>query len=180
MYLCNVICGSNFRIDRMIQHVDSAVTTHATMTLAHSHTTILYIRCHNAACLTSQIVWAIHTEYLVNLLQSTNIRHPYFANFESQASYLPVITKAKWDCCYDLTIFAHEEATCEALTSNSLSANSPACPQNIFPRIVHSPWIDTNELSFTPSTNCLVTNWQVREKSSNPFRLPIRTYNYRY
>jgi len=44
-------------------------------------------------------------------------------------------------CCYDLTISLREEARRKAMTSNSLSTNSPACPRNVFPRIVHSPRI---------------------------------------
>jgi len=32
--------------------------------------------------------------------------------------------------CYDLTISAREEASGSVVTSDSLSTNSPACPQN--------------------------------------------------
>ena len=43
-----------------------------------------------------------------------------------------------------------EYATYKVLTANSLSANSPACPWNVFPWIVHNPWT-------VMSAKCLVS-----------------------
>ena len=67
-----------------------------------------------------------------------NIKH--FASFESCVGFLLLIHGGAV-CCYDLTIAACEEATGKTVTSDSLSANSLACPRNVFLRIIHSPWI---------------------------------------
>ena len=52
------------------------------------------------------------------------------------------------------------------MTSNSLSANSPACPRNVFPRIVHSQRIGMPESScprISTSANCRVIHHMKRE-----------------
>jgi len=50
------------------------VTTHAIERLMRSQTSILYIRWHITARLLSQVDWATHTEYAVNLLLSAIIK----------------------------------------------------------------------------------------------------------
>jgi len=79
-------------------------------------------------------------------------------------------------CCYDLMISAREEAIGKVVTSNILSANSPACPQNVFHEFstVRELACQRNVLSanwYIRELLCLLkvvsVNWHVREKSSN-------------
>ena len=50
----------------------------------------------------------------------------------SLLKYVKIYFKNQYTaCCYNLTISAHKEASGSAMTSNSLSVNSPACLQNI-------------------------------------------------
>jgi len=59
-------------------------------------------------------------------------------------------------CCFDLTISAREEARGSAVTSNSLSVNSPACPRNVFLQIIRSPQIGMSCPRNDESANRLV------------------------